>query len=162
MTSGFITIVECVESSHLVPYSIIRGPCVVKQRKPFHWLHALLNYSILVYGSHANKHARLWLLSPLDPFLCHHLRYLVRQRTTSQTYNHRLASSIHCHMSTATTHIGSSCACSGFQSRVWSRFGKWFGQSKAVPVSCPKPIIPLFRAVVTVMAKWLYIELMAI
>ncbi len=26
----------------------------------------------------------------------------------------------------------------------------------------PKPIIPLFRAVVTVMAKWLYIEPMAI
>ncbi len=29
----------------------------------------------------------------------------------------------HCPMSTATTHIGSSCACSGGQSRFWSRFG---------------------------------------
>ncbi len=63
---------------------------------------------------------------------------------------------------TATTHIGSSCACSGGQSRFWSRFGKWFGQSKAVPVSYPKPIIPQFHAVVTVMAKWLYIQPMAI
>ncbi len=52
----------------------------------------------------------------------------------------------HCPMSTATTHIGSSCACSGGQSRFWSRFGKWFGQSKAVPISHPQPIIPLFRA----------------
>ncbi len=68
----------------------------------------------------------------------------------------------HCPMSTATTHIGSSCACSGGQSRFWSRFGKLFGQSKAVPVSYPKRITPLFRAVVTVMAKWLYIQPMAI
>ncbi len=65
---------------------------------------------------------------------------------------------LHCLMSTATTHIGSSSACSGDQSRFWSRFGKWFGQSKGVPVSYPKPIIPLFRAVVTVMEKWLYIQ----
>ena len=65
-------------------------------------------------------------------------------------------------MSTATTHIGSSCACSGGQSRFCSRFDKWFGQSKAVPVNYPKPIIPLFRAVVTVMAKWLYIQPIAI
>ncbi len=65
-------------------------------------------------------------------------------------------------MSTATTRIGSSCACSDGQSRFLSRFGKWVGQSKAVPVSYPQPIIPLFRAVVTVMAKWLYIQPMAI
>ncbi len=35
-------------------------------------------------------------------------------------------------------------------------------QSKAVPVSHPRPIIPQFRAVVTVMATWLYIQPMAI
>ena len=47
-----------------------------------------------------------------------------------------------------------------------SRFGLVFvtglSQSKAVPFSHPKPIIPLFRAVVTVMAKWLCIERMVI
>ncbi len=32
----------------------------------------------------------------------------------------------YCPMSTATTHIGSDCACSGGHSRVWSRFGQWF------------------------------------
>ncbi len=32
------------------------------------------------------------------------------------------------------------------------------GQSKTVPVSHPKPIIPLFRAVVNVMTKLLYIQ----
>ncbi len=69
---------------------------------------------------------------------------------------------VHCPMSTATTHIGSSCACSGAQSRFWSRFGKWFDQSKAVPVSYRQPIIPQFRAIVTVMAKWLYIQPMTI
>ncbi len=41
-------------------------------------------------------------------------------------------------------------------------FGKWFCQSKAVPVSCPKPIIPLFRVAITIMAKWLYIRPMVI
>ncbi len=66
---------------------------------------------------------------------------------------------MHYSMSTATTHIGSSCACS---ESFWSHVGKCIGQSKAVPVSNPKPIIPLFRAVVTVMTKWLYIQPMAI
>ncbi len=46
-------------------------------------------------------------------------------------------------------------------------YNKWFwvpgvGQSKAVPDSDQEPIIPLFRALVTVMAKWLYIQPMAI
>ena len=68
----------------------------------------------------------------------------------------------HCPISTVTTHIGSSCACSGGQSCFWSRFDKWFGQSKAVPVRYPQPTIPLFRAIVTAMAKWLYIQPMAI
>ncbi len=36
----------------------------------------------------------------------------------------------------------------------WTRLGKGLDQSKAVPVSYPKPTIPLFRALVTVMAKW--------
>ncbi len=63
---------------------------------------------------------------------------------------------------TGTTHIGSSCACSGGQS-FWSHLGKCIGQQKAVPVRHPKPIIPLFHAVVTVMTKWfLYIQPMGI
>ncbi len=70
---------------------------------------------------------------------------------------HKVAS--HCPMSTVTI---LTCACSGGLSRFWSHFGKWFGQSKAVPISYPKPIVPLIRAVVTVMAKWLHIEPMAI
>ncbi len=40
--------------------------------------------------------------------------------------------------------------------------GNGLGQSKAVPVGHPKPTIPLFRAVVTVMVKWLYIQQMTI
>ncbi len=35
-------------------------------------------------------------------------------------------------------------------------FGKCIGHSKAVPVKLSKPIVPLFRAVVTVMWRWLY------
>ncbi len=69
----------------------------------------------------------------------------------------------HCPIRTATTDIGSSCACSGATNgRFWSHCGKCISQSKVVPVSHLKPIIPLFHTVVTVMAKWLYIQAMAI
>ncbi len=56
----------------------------------------------------------------------------------------------HCPISTATTHIGSSCACSGGQNRFGLVLVHGLGQSKAVPVSHPKPIMPTFGAVVTV------------
>ena len=35
------------------------------------------------------------------------------------------------YINTATTHIGSSCACSDGQSRSWSQFGKCIGHSKS-------------------------------
>ncbi len=81
---------------------------------------------ILAYQSHASEHARLWLLSPPD----------------------------HRPIRTATTHIGSSCACSGSQSLFGLVLEDGLGQSKAVPDSHPKPIKPLFLAVATVMTKW--------
>ena len=61
-----------------------------------------------------------------------------------------------CPINTATTHIGSSCACSGGQSHFGLVLVTALGQSKAVPDSHPEPIISLFRAVVTLTAKWLY------
>ncbi len=67
--------------------------------------------------------------------------YIIKQWITEKSVDIALliqSNMPHCPMSTATTHIGSSCACSGGQSRSWSRFCKWFGQSKAVPVSYPK------------------------
>ena len=70
----------------------------------------------------------------------------------------RVGKSKHCPISTATTHIGSSCACNGGQSHFCLVLVNGLGQSKAVPVSHPKPIMPLFHAVVTVTAKWLYIQ----
>ncbi len=48
-----------------------------------------------------------------------------------------------CPMSTATNHIGSNVACSGGQRRFGLVLVDGLGQSKAVPVSYPKPIIPL-------------------
>ncbi len=73
---------------------------------------------------------------------------------------------IHGPISAATTHIGSSCASTGDQSRLDHALVTGLGQSIAGPVSYPKPgpkpIIPLFCAAVTVMAKWLYIQQMAI
>ncbi len=69
----------------------------------------------------------------------------------------------HCPISTATTHIESRCSCSGGQIRFALVLVGGFGQSKQpVPRRYPKPIIPMVRAVVTVMAKWLYIQPMAI
>ncbi len=73
-----------------------------------------------------------------------------------------MAAMSYCPISTATTHIGSSCACSGGESRFGLVLVDGLGQSKAVPVGHPKPIIPLFRAIVTVMAKILYIQPIAI
>ncbi len=62
-------------------------------------------------------------------------------------------------MSKATTHIGSSGSGSSAYSVGQSRFGlvlvTGVGQSRAVPASYLKAVKPLFRSVVTVMAKWL-------
>ncbi len=43
---------------------------------------------------YASEHARLWLHWPQHPFMCHQLPYMVKQWSTSQKYNHPLASSI--------------------------------------------------------------------
>ncbi len=64
-----------------------------------------------------------------------------------------------CPISTAITHIGS---CAWAQSRFGLVLVTGFDQSKAVLASHIKPTIPLFRSVVTVMSKWLYIQPMAI
>ena len=69
------------------------------------FVHLILAYQSLASEhaeSHASEHAeslaseqaRLWLHSPLDPFMCHQLPYMTRQRSTSQTYNHPLISSV--------------------------------------------------------------------
>ncbi len=42
---------------------------------------------------YASEHARLWLHWPRHPFIGHQLPYMVKQRSTSQKYNHPLASS---------------------------------------------------------------------
>ncbi len=41
----------------------------------------------------ASEHARLWLHWLQHSFMCHHLPYMVKQCSTSQKYNHPLASS---------------------------------------------------------------------
>ena len=64
----------------------------------------------------------------------------------------------HCPIRTATIHIESRCAYSGGQSRFGLVLRNGLGQWKVVPVCHPKPNIPLFRAVITVTAKWLYIQ----
>ncbi len=55
----------------------------------------------------------------------------------------------HCPVNTASTHIGSSCACRSVLS---------FGQSNESAANESDPIIPLFNAAVTVMPNWLYIQ----
>ena len=45
-------------------------------------------FNFLAYQSLASEHARLarlWLQSPPDPFRCHQLPYMAKQRSTSQT-----------------------------------------------------------------------------
>ncbi len=67
-------------------------------------------------------------------------------------------------INTATVHIENtcSCACSGDESSFALILVTPLSQSKAVSVSHPKPIIPLFHTIVTVISKWLYIQPMAI
>ncbi len=48
----------------------------------------------LTRAIYASEHARLWLHWPQHPFMCHQLPYMVKQRSSSQKYNHPLASSI--------------------------------------------------------------------
>ncbi len=67
-----------------------------------------------------------------------------------------------CPKSTATTHIGSSCACRGVQSRFSLVLVTALGQPEAVQDSHKEPIMLLFHAVVTVTAKWLYSQTTAI
>ncbi len=69
----------------------------------------------------------------------------------------------HCGTSTASTHIESNCACCSGQSLFVSFWVTGFGQSKAIPVNYPEQVILVtVRPVVTVMAKWLPIQPMAI
>ncbi len=74
----------------------------------------------------------------------------------------RRCSGVYCPISTATTHVGSSCACSGGQSHFGLVLVTSLGQSKAFPISKPEPIIARFHAVVTLLAWLLYIQPMAI
>ena len=79
--------------------------------------------------------------------LCSNSSRMMNASGTCTSYS---GTSQHCPISTATTHIGSNCACSGDQSRFGLVLVTHLDQSKAVPVSHPKPVMPLFRAVVTV------------
>ncbi len=42
---------------------------------------------------YAGEHTRFWLHWPQHPFMYHQFPYIVKQRSTSQKYNHPLASS---------------------------------------------------------------------